>query len=162
MKNKKVTTLLIIVVVGIWGVIFFRLVSSMSGEDDYIGRSDIRVKINAKDFQEIKPYILIAKYRDPFLGRTFHEEGKGVISQRKNIPIVKKETIPAVEIDWSFIKYLGLINNSKINKKVGLISINNDEYMISDGDVIKEVKCIKTYKDSICISYQGKIKCLKR
>jgi hypothetical protein len=86
------------------------------------------------------------------------------MGEKKQVVVrpVKKKPEPSVPVDVSFIKYFGLIRNSGSQKKIGLISVHNQEFMISEGEVISDVTCVKHYKDSIIISFQGKRACIKR
>ena len=159
MKNKSITYLLLAVVVAIWGGIFFKVFSSLASSEQPVART---AKVGPiENIEERKPsvFTIRANYRDPFLGnRVDHSTGdKPVV-----VKVVKKKEEPKVAPDVSFIKYFGLIRNSGTQKKIGLISIHNQEFMIGDGEEISGVTCLKHYKDSIIISFQGIRACIKR
>lgn len=161
MKNKSVTYLLLAVVVAIWGGIFFKVFSSLASTDRPVATV---AKVGLiENIEENKPsvFAIQANYRDPFLGSRVDDRPAGdkpVVVK----PVVKKKEEPKVAPDVSFVKYFGLIRNSGSQKKIGLVSIHDQEFMIGDGEEISGVKCLKHYKDSIIISFQGKRACIKR
>lgn len=160
MKNKSITYLLLAVVVAIWGGIFFKVFSSLASPNQPVTRA---AKVGPIEIiAENKPsvFTIRADYRDPFLGHRAVDhstEDKPVV-----VKVAKKKAEPKVAPDMSFVKYFGLIRNSGSQKKIGLISIHNQEFMIGDGEEVSGVKCLKHYKDSIIISFQGRRACIKK
>lgn len=161
MKNKQITYFLITVVVIIWGGIFYRIFSSFFSSDEGLVRVAATPVIETPDnIFDAGSYTLKASYRDPFLGNTTIDKTES--SRQIRIKPPEKKVQPVAAVDWSFVKYFGLIKNSGNNTKIGLISINNREHMIREGEVISDLKCMKSYNDSIIISYQGRVACIKR
>jgi hypothetical protein len=159
MKNKTLTYGLIGVAMLIWGWIFLTIFSSFfSSEKNVVNTLKKPAVVSNKIYQEPISFTLVANYRDPFLGKVFEEPEFPKITARP--PVKVKE--PQIPVDWSFVKYLGMIKNPNSDKKIALISIKGQEHMISEGQIIADVKCIKNYKDSIRISYQGRSTCIKR
>jgi hypothetical protein len=160
MKNKTITYGLLVVVLIIWGGIFYRIFISFFPADKPIAKNEQKFTIESvSGFEEAQSFALRSGYRDPFLGDThtsdFSEENKPVKK------ILKKVSVEP-SIDWSFVKYLGLIKNSGNTRKLAMVTIHGMEYMLSEGEEMSSVKCLKNNKDSILISYQGKVKWIKK
>lgn len=60
--------------------------------------------------------------------------------------------------NWGFIKYSGYIHNPDSKKLVTLLSINGQNVTLSDGETKAQVRLLKNMRDSIKISFEGKIK----
>lgn len=166
MKNKGVTYLLLAVVCAIWGIIIFRIIKGMSGDEE-INTVNNTQTFTSNDKAE-ETYDIIASYRDPFLGgiRQSYSQNESSSSSTPQIKPTKPKTviakpitpalppIPPVVIDWSFIHFKGLISN-KGGKAVGIVSINGNEHIIKANDQIGEVKITALNKDSVSVVYKG-------
>lgn len=150
MNKKGINGLLIVVVLIIWGLIFYRLFNSFFAEpSENIPTQTNQKKIIAEI--ERKDFILRADYRDPFLGKMFKEAVK---PKMQNIAIPKKvvkEEKPVTEI-----KFLGMIKNKTSNKGIALVSINGEDKMAAEGEERVGVKFIKITSDSVRVICQGK------
>ncbi|MDF2456916.1 MAG: hypothetical protein K0R51_2909 [Cytophagaceae bacterium] len=166
--NKPMTYVLIAGVLMVWGLVFYRVFSD--GTESTLQTSNTLYKAsNTKSSSFAKDnFELLLSYRDPFLSHQVRA-GNGFASfpseQRVGSAKVKKkvkEVVPVVAIDWSFISYLGLVANKVQNKNIGLVVINNKEYMVNEGDCIENVTIVKKSKDSINVSYNKEKKWIKR
>lgn len=156
MKNKKVTYLLITVVVGVWGLILYRLFDAVGQGDDAPPAVTARqVKEQYNDFSLIKDTAkLKLNYRDPFgISKPKDTMSKPVVVHLKPI---KNTVTPA--INWSFISYAGYVRNPASKKLVTLLLINGKNVTLSEGETREQVKLLRNLRDSIKISYQGKTK----
>ncbi|SHL98525.1 hypothetical protein [Mucilaginibacter sp. OK098] len=157
MKNKKVTYLLGLIVAIVWGIIIYRIFDAAAGSDDTVVPVQTNIKKEAyNDFSIPKDTAhLLLNYRDPF-GVTKQKDTNVVAVKRiqnRIIPVTQK---PAM--NWNFIQYSGYIRNPASKKLITLISINGQNEMLTEGEVKRQVKLIKNMRDSIKISYNGKIK----
>src|SRR5436190_1487204 len=101
MKNKKIVYLLLVVVVLIWGIIFYRIFSAVGAPDNNTSNMNPTIEKSA-DKTEVDTFNIDGNYRDPFLG-TMQVE-KPVIRSTTAIKIVKEEKfIP--KLTWPFIGY---------------------------------------------------------
>lgn len=155
MKNKKATYLLGVAVAIVWGIIIYRVFDAAAGNDDALP-SPAPVKKEAyNDFAIAKDTTrLLLNYHDPF----------GLTRQRDTVSPVKKANykpamiVPKPAMNWGFIQYSGYIRNPASKKLITLISINGHSEMLTEGQEKDNVKLIKNLRDSIKISYNGKIK----
>ena len=166
MKNKGVTYLLLVIVCAIWGIIIFRIIKGMSGDEE-INTVNNSQTFTSNDKAE-ETYNIIASYRDPFLGgiRQVYSHSEQSASSTTQTRVVKPKTViakpitpalpptPAVVIDWSFIHFKGLISN-KGGKAVGIVSINGNEHIITANDQVGDVKITALNKDSVSVVYKG-------
>lgn len=157
MKNKKVTYLLGAVVLGIWGLIIYRVFDAASGGDDPVAPTPLNIKKEVyNDFAiPVDTTRLLLNYRDPF--GMAKKRDTNIVPVKKirqsNIPVVAK---PAM--NWNFIQYSGYIRNPSTHKLVTMVSINGRNETLTEGQVVDQVKLLKNLRDSIKISYNGKIK----
>ncbi len=169
MKNKGVTYLLLAVVCAIWGIIIFRIIKGMSGDEEQNISNNSQTYTSNDKAEET--YDIIASYRDPFLGgvsQSFSQnESSPEIKREKPKTVIAKPTTPAlppspaVVIDWSFIHFKGLISN-KGGKAVGIVSINGNEHLVKNNDRLSDVKILSVSKDSILIQYKGLVKGIRK
>ena len=160
-KNKKITYILMVIVTGLWVVVFYRIYVSFFTDksiDIPVNNTVVKKAVKADDDNT---FVLKANYQDPFLGRFIVRRaaadgsvgsGNGGSQPKPKVAPVKKEE---VKIDWSFINYYGLIKNQQSNKQVALVSIQGREFMVAEGDQVDNVTFLKNFKDSIKVSYQG-------
>jgi hypothetical protein len=155
MKNKTLTYVLGVAVAIIWGLIIYRVVTGLRANDD----SDVNIAVNTvkepyNDYSIPKDTTrLLLNYRDPF----------GLVKPKdtiKVIPVVshKATIIPKPSINWSFIKYSGYIRNPKSKKLIAILTINGRNVLLAEGEADDNVKLLKNLRDSIRISFNGKIK----
>jgi hypothetical protein len=155
MKNKKLTYFLIAAVLGVWGIIFYRIFDAAgSGDNDLIPATEKTIKVAYDDFSCPKDTTkLLLNYKDPF----------GLIPPKDTIKVKVlpiKNTVPDAKpaMNWSFITYSGYIRNPASKKLIALVSINGQNMAMTEGEVKSQVKLLRNLRDSIKVSYGGKTK----
>ena len=159
MKNKKVTYLLGILVLVVWGVVIYRIFQSANpGDDDFQPADHRMVKELYNDYTIAKDTThLLLNYKDPFL----------IQKQKDTIGLAVKKIVektiqkPLPAMNWNFIKYSGYIHNPGTKNLVALLTINGKPVMMSEGEIAEQVKLIKNLKDSIQIAFNGKTTYIK-
>lgn len=153
MKNRKLIYILIPLVVVIWGLIVLRIIKqihhSQTPEMESTAYSKINGSISEKDSSA-----LILKYRDPFLnGITRKSSGAGqsgsVFGNNNNLT-----TVPKPVINFPDTRYSGLVVNSKNKHKLGLLKIDNKDFLVQEGDLVSGENIIKLHADSVIISFK--------
>lgn len=161
MNKKALNSILIIALLGIWGSITFRVVSTTS--EEVIPEIAINNVIPKKLKSQEVDFIINASYRDPFLGKSYttykRPSAKKTTPKRNTKPIQPKIEQP--KTNWSFIVYRGIFKSEK-GKFVGMVSINNNDHMIKEGIEIKEVTFHKILKDSLLVEYHHEKKYITR
>lgn len=161
MKNKKVTYLLLTCVLALWGVIFFRIFSSMGSEDVIIApASKDKVEYFNLVNHATDTIALRLNYRNPFatLGTTFISEKIDYTLHKEDI---SKRVAVAPIVKWSSIQYTGYINNATTKRKVTILIIDGKEFMLSDGQHLNGIKLIKNETDSVKLQFQKETKYIK-
>jgi len=156
MKNKKLTYVLGLAVLVVWGMIIYRIFAAVSANDDDSTTTAIApVKEAFNDFSIPKDTThLMLNYRDPF-GLVAQKDTARFIARRTNVRTV---TPTAKTMDWSFIRYSGYMLNPATKKLIALMSINGQNITLAEGQTKNQVKLIKNLRDSIKISFDGKTK----
>lgn len=165
MKNKNITYLLLAVVGLVWGTIIYRFITTLSQENAPIENISYQ-KIKTPQSLVPDSFILFANYRDPFLGRQFatvNTYNPQTIRVKPIKNIKKPEVLPVKSIiDWSFIRFSGIIKNKNTGKEVALISINGKEQMAGLNSVLENVTILSFSKDSLHVFYQGEKKTIRK
>jgi len=162
-KNKAVTYLLICAVALVWGIIVYR-VFFVDPSDDTDGRF-LSPKVVHEPFDQYTPkndtFKLALNYRDPFVGKAKPVVVEEKVSAGPIAPPLPYKP-PAPPLNWSSIKYSGYITNPKTKKLVAILTVNNKERMLGEGESLEGVKLLKNKKDSVLLSWMGKQKYIKQ
>lgn len=156
------TYILIPVVILIWGLVIYKIFSYTDGSSDV---NTIPVFTRQKETVKLEKdtFSIIAKYKDPFLGKNFsiyeedYSDDNETQTEKVKVPEIKKEE-PKINIKWPSIIYGGIIYNAKTKKSVGLVKINNRDYLGNKGNMLEEVEIIEMYNDSIKVKYSEQTK----
>jgi hypothetical protein len=154
-KNKKVTYILLPIVVLIWGYAFFQIFGG--GKPAYIPvQSTVVIDEELlKDSLQFKP--LIFDFSDPFLNRKIISTKSTAVSNKpkqiRQIQVKKTKVQKPVTIQWPNIKYGGTVNSVK-----ALVSINRQLDILNVNDEFQAVKIDAIFEDSIKVEYKGEYK----
>jgi len=94
-------------------------------------------------------FSIIAKYRDPFLGKIRSPKPKTKKVKKKPPPIKKK---PEPVLRWPTITYGGMIKNQQTGKLVAMIKINGKDNLMAVDNIVSEVRLVQVYPDSIKVA----------
>lgn len=161
MKNKTTTYGLLVAVLFIWGYVFYKAIDSVAASDNTVNIvKPVKDRIAAPDISLMPDtFTLMADYRDPFLDKPYTETP--IDTSRKNIISTPKPVKIEPYIDWSIIRYSGVIQNANSKQAIALVNIKGKDYMMTEGAVNDGVKLIKNQKDSIKVLFQGKSKFIR-
>lgn len=156
MKNKKLTYVLILAVLVVWGLIVYRVVSGLRSDSDNLPVATAPIKKEPyNDYSIPKDTTrLLLNYRDPF----------GLAKQKdtsKTLPGHDRKvagTVLKPVFNWGFIKYFGYMRNPGSKKLVAIFNINGKNVNMAEGETIDKVKLIKNMGDSVKVSCDGKTK----
>lgn len=154
MKKKKTIYLLLPIILLVWGFVFFQLFSYFFAEPSYATKEkEFTVSID-----EIKKdtFSIVANYRDPFLDKKTSLKTHPPIAQRTATKASKHKAIqPVPPKQWPVIKYKGMIkNNNNAERRVGIVTIGNQEFLVKEGSILNEISFITINKDYIKVSLQ--------
>lgn len=149
--KKKFTYALLVLVIILWGAIFYRL---LSNEAPIPVPTAMKPAVTPLEEDSLANYELIADYRDPFF------EGQEIAAVRQKesqtedfLPI---ET-PEVYVEPIPVRYGGVIQNSSNNKVIVILNIEGKDVMFTDGETHHEVTFLKNFDSYVQILYHGKI-----
>lgn len=158
LKNKKLL-ILSVLVVGIWGIIGYRIYDQMQ-ED-----GPVTVRPSRKPVQTVAAvdtYTLALSYPDPFL----RQQVKPVVAVKKSVtPKVQRPAVvaaPSIMINWSLFQYSGMIGNATRKKKTAIVLYNGKDYIVGEGEEIDGFKVLEVYADSIRFGMDSQTKYIKK
>ena len=150
MKNKTKTYLLLLLVIIIWGLLIYKFFSFRNDEiAETITTQDFIVKpltIEEKDL-----VLIDVNYRDPFLGKMYMPPSQTKINIRKKKPLQKEIII------WPEVVYKGIVSDNKDSKKVFMIIINGQTYLMSEKDTEQDVTLKGGNRKSISVTYKNNL-----
>jgi len=149
MKKNTKTYVLLLAVLGIWGVIGYKIVATINPSKEKKAQNITQVTFNPKGVKERDTFSLILDYRDPFLG---------TIKRLTNTKIVKKKATPKVVIPKRIIQYTVFIANKSSRPTVFFITIDGQQQMMSINDVHQKVKLVYGTKEKIKVKENGVLK----
>lgn len=150
-KGKNIV--LGVVVVAVWGVIAFKIIS-------YLNKSNVvelptsnafktaGIKVKREKFKLDEPY------RDPFLNEIKEKIAKPEQNSYRDIDF----QIAKPQVKWPDIKFNGVIEATNKTKKVGLLQVNKKVFIVNDGDSADLISVVKMYKDSIRLKLSNEVK----
>jgi hypothetical protein len=161
-KNKNFTIALGGGVILLWIFVLYKFYKSFWGDSSVAVIKNDRIEKAVIKKETNNSFVLKLDYRDPFSNKLIRLNTIPVVGNKTTAPVVPKVKPVKEKVDFSFIKYIGLIKNTENKKQVALVSIHGQEYMVSEGELIHEVNFLKNHKDSIQVSYMGAVSYLKK
>lgn len=155
MKSKKSIYILLPIVLVIWGMLIYQFFSYSSSEVvEQQEELPLFVKI---DYKEPDTTALEINHRDPFTGKLESTIDNATPSNGKliNSPKIHIEKAPQVETQ---IEYKGIVSDAANKMKVFMVIIDNQTYLMKQGDKENEVELINGNRETITIKYKGKKK----
>lgn len=145
MKNKKATYILLPIVLGIWGLIIYR-VFAVASPDTPTPRYPDTGNGKTETISLADTFSLLASYPDPFL-----EAVKEVKHSSKPVAVKKEPVKPvaAVKTSWPAITYSGMVRNQKSDKQLVMVSVNGSSNVMKVGDVVEGLALVRIWRDSV-------------
>lgn len=137
MKKNSITYLLIVLVVVVWGVVFYNIFNP----SDKNKTEQVAATIKSQKKENKRPRLL-RNYQNPF--GTKNTENKQVAEAQKQVEIIKEPPT---------FTYKGLIKGAK--NKVIIIENNGISQLITRSDSILDYKVISINTDSVVLRKRG-------
>ncbi|MFS4469621.1 hypothetical protein [Maribacter sp. 2210JD10-5] len=138
-KNQK-TYLLLALVLGVWGVIAYKILNTVNPS---VSKVDIAISKDIFIPEKVKvrdTFSIVANYRDPFLGTVNAPK-----NPKKTLAI--KDTKP--KVPEKAIAYTGFITDKSSRQKIFFVTIDGQQHMMALNQTINEVKLISGSKGKI-------------
>ena len=161
MKQKPLTYLLILGVVAVWAIIIQKVMVSVREENVPVqslnqkGKGKGEEKWYMKDYPE-DSIAMDEINHDPFSGKAEAPPINTSTAKTVNIPV---QPVFKPQVMWPQIVFQGY--SSKRNFKSGkyaIVSINNQPFMLAEGESALGVKLQKNWGDSLALSFQDQNK----
>lgn len=155
-KNKSKTYILLAVVLLIWGIVGYKLISALNPEA-VPQQTAANYEVAFKPKNEIieDTFTLKGVERDPFLGKMIKPEKE----VKKKITGIKKSISPVPEKQLAFS---GTVSDKTSKEKIFFIQIDGVQQLMSPGQIINGVKLISGNEQQVIVSSNGKRKVIKR
>lgn len=162
LKNKKTVGLLSLVVI-IWGIIGHKIYSQLTDDAVVTVQRTLPPKKYADNSDE--NIHLVFSYADPFLKNVTI---KTVVQQRtiQKVTLQSKKTLveakPTPVIDWSLVKYYGVMSNASRAVKTGIVRFDSEDFFVRVGDRVDIFTVLDVQGDSIKLGCQNSIRYIKK
>ena len=159
MKKKKTLYIMLPIVVTVWGFVFYQLFASFFSTPNYATEKAEQI-INIEEIKE-DTFLIIADYRDPFLGKKVRLKKTNYTSSNVKKSSVKKSQVKT-ERSWPSITYNGMIKNNNSDRRVGIVKVNGKEYLVKEKDVVNEVAILSIGKNTVSVRFQKENKTITK
>ncbi|WP_426065121.1 hypothetical protein [Flavobacterium sp. DSP2-3-1] len=164
--KKKINSILIIVVLGLWGAVAYKTISQYFFSKELVAnKTELNDELNLNQINK-DTFNLGKVARDPFLNR--QNPVHNFISKKyySKIPNAKIKTNPIVLkpkiiINWPLISYHGYITSKEKNEQLILVKIDNRLYKLRKNDEIGGVTVKELYNDSIELNFNKEKKIIR-
>ncbi|MEM1003020.1 MAG: hypothetical protein AAGH46_10270 [Bacteroidota bacterium] len=149
LKNKTKTYVLLVLVIGVWGTVAYKIIDALNPSLPDI---PVQTMVEVKDYrikQQLDTFSIKKVYRDPFLGTIYKPK------KTKTKPILKPK------VNWIPVQYDGMISNGG-NNKVFLVRINNQQHLLRTGQSKDSMTVVSGNNTYVKLKYQGAIKSFKK
>lgn len=165
-KNKRLQYVLVGLVVLIWGTLAYQMINWQGGERAYSIPEKNYLSLQIDSTQQRDSFVVVGKYRDPFLEGSFYNSGTKKTSKTSNSKSkYHREAPPPLngkgKPKQPKIAYWGYsINDNEITRV--RISINNQIHTLKVNDQADKLIVHEMHKDHVLISWAGEKKVIKK
>ena len=146
MKGKTKTYLLLAAVLAIWGIIGFKIVSTLNPDAPEVNLQEDMVAFTSKNTIVADTFSIQPSERDPFLGTLV------VKKQESNKPTT---STPKEDFVWMPLVYHGTVSKQDSKEKICVISIDGRQNIMKIGQDMNGVKLLRATNTEILVSYKG-------
>ena len=147
--------MLLAAVLGVWGTIAYKIVNGLSLEDTKQTEQTFDVSFQPKTKVTVDTFSIQNVERDPFLGTLS-------TSKTNNKPKTTKNSSQIVTKNQLKITYAGLVKKQTTADKVFVVDINNQQYLLKQGQTADSITLIKGNTKEITIRYNKQTKTIPR
>jgi type II secretory pathway component PulC len=159
MKNKKMTYVLLPLVMIVWGIVFFKIFSAIKPSSAAVSDMNIIKRGDDSSLFKVDTFSIVNNYRDPFNNKPSTTNKSGT---SHNVPVKKKVVVTNTPLKWPEIVYNGIIKNKNSPQQLVMVKINGASNFMTKGENIAGVQLLKVYKDSIVICYSGEKRTVRK
>lgn len=162
MKNKALVYILLTVVVGVWGYVIYRVFSAVSSDDRQVIMSSKPIHLAVQDLEYYSindSLILSLNYRDPIYNSSNAADNE--IGEQEEIDQTYTSDPYAVYVEPEpqiDISYQGFIENESNKKRIAIVTIAGNQYMMAKDDRQQEITVRNIQPDRIIITHKNETK----
>lgn len=153
MKNKKLTYLLVPLVILIWGALFIKIYLNFHQKNVALQSIGPEIPV-LKTSQTDSVFTLVLDYPDPFL-----KEVESISYQSD--PFSLKGANSKSGINWPGIEYMGFLSKNK-SECTGLLRFGDSNLLVKQGHIYSGLKVLAITRDSINVEFKKETKWLTR
>lgn len=147
----------------IWAIIGYRIINGLSPE------APQRKYYRAEQVQNIKEdtvvRLLTLNYRDPFYTAYTPKATPKKVIVKEKVPTKapsRRTTKKTSNINWSKVRYFGMIKDPKSKKQTALLIINGNYQYVEPGMVVDEFEIKSISSDSVGVISDDELKYIKK
>ena len=144
MKNKTKTYILLIVVLGIWGTIGFKIFSAFNPESPGADEETFEVSFTPETVSQAEAFTVETVDRDPFLGTLTVKRSTGSSKRRADTKT----------FNWIPIQYQGVVKRQNSKQEIFIVNINGKQHLMRKGQEIDSVTLISGSAKQITVTYK--------
>jgi len=150
LKNKKKTYVLLFLVVSVWGMISYKVITGLHPDLPELTSQQTLAVQKFKLDTKIDTFSISSVERDPFLGTILKKKSPSTLPK-------KRKTIL-----WHPITYLGIVKNSRQKQQVFIVSINGKQCLLKRGQTRDSTTLVSGNKNRITLRYKNHQKVFAR
>ncbi len=169
-KNKRLLYALLPAVLVIWGLIFQRIWSAAQDGDEPATEAVAAAVARVEPAVAAHPPPLLLTYADPFRASSPAAEPRAVEAVVRSTgpasdgrPLAPASlnlstappTVAVVPVTWPLVKYLGFINNPRLDSRIALLAIDEKETPLKLGENHQGLWVTKIWRDSVQLVFKG-------
>lgn len=158
MNKKGINTILIILLLGVWGVLGYRFFkpsnNTMTTPYTYTPPQNKVYQTFAKDTFDLRSFLL---EKDPFLGKISYNKPKQI-----SVSTVRKKHTKPTPNKWPKIEYLGFVKSQNSKYPLVLLRVDKKLYRVKNKKEIKGIIVKNVFKDSILLKKGNENKAVRR
>lgn len=153
MNNKAKTYILLVTVLAIWGIIGFKILTTLNPDAPNMMPQNDMVAFKPKTNIAVDTFSVQLTERDPFLGTLYI---------KKKPKAKTKRVKPKEALVWAPIIYHGAIAKQQSKTQVFVISINGQQNLMKVGQEVNGIKLVKANAKEIRVTYKGEKKTIAK
>lgn len=151
MKNKKNIYFLLPAVLIIWGLLSYRVYTSLSPTKTVAENNLPTTQFKPQEISTAETFTISTEYRDPFLGTVTKKPKTKTQKRSKKINVTPQKPFPT-------IVYKGVVAAKGKKEQVFIISINGQQHFFKKNSTKNEVKLVRGTSSEIVVRFQGQKK----
>jgi len=151
MKKRTKTYLLLCVVIIVWAIIGYKVISALNPDEPNNQQvKTFKTVFNPTTQEERDTFSIQPVRKDPFLGTLL------IKPEPKKIT---KSTVNTKKVQWPTVNYQGLVSKmSSKRDQVYIVTINQVQYLAKKGQIIDSIKVVNGNENQVVLRYKNELK----